>query len=580
MFLNPSVTINDAISKTVLTTQNDDLYENGLRIANETDIAYLQQEINSLIPDNPAGWINSDGITSTINRIPFTDGSPNGMTTSQSLTFGIDPQNNPTLTVGGTQMISINNNMFLRSAGEIITQNDMILKGTADIQRSFQHGTNNNSNYVKTYVDKDNFNFITDNQIGSATEFKGSSQYDFDNTIYVNGTELIPGNPNALVADNPLVTPTTGAIILSDGINPFGTNTDNNLSYAVVSSSPTLTVGNAKIVSANNNMVLETTDYILTKKDIYLQGTEDVQRYLTIGLNNVVNNVKTSVNINTQDYICDNQIASKTQWKGASEYNFDNDVKIGTVGQSKKLFVNGVENVGVSAGLLRSINCNLFKPTTVYDVIWSNLTPQQQLEWKGLDPSYSSPTQSASGNYWSFQKLSPSAAKIGWFIPVDLSSLTFQDLESFWCVVRFNNNLSISGEGSLFFSIYTSPATGPNFYRTRINYQNPSTPINQTGYFYKIHCQDTITTTTAGNSGRAQEVGQTKYKNNPCEVRPDLWHIPFNKIPALSGDTSQGYTNAPILAISLQTASNIHTFDFDVVSIGYLNVQYNLFYAP
>jgi hypothetical protein len=146
-------------------------------------------------------------------------------------------------------------------------------------------------------------------------------------------------------------------------------------------------------------------------------------------------------------------------------------------------------------------------------------------------------------------------------------------------VVRFNNNLSISGEGSLFFSIYTSPATAPNFYRTRINYQNPATPINQTGYFYKIHCQDTITTTTANNSGRAQEVGQTKFKTNPCEVRPDLWHIGFNKVPALSGDISAGYTNAPILAISLQTASNIHTFDFDVVSIGYLNVQYNLFYA-
>jgi hypothetical protein len=326
-------------------------------------------------------------------------------------------------------------------------------------------------------------------------------------------------------------------------------------------------------------MVLETTDYILTKKDIYLQGTEDVQRYLTIGLNNVLNNVKTSVNINTQDYICDNQIASKTQWKGASEYNFDNDVKIGTVGQSKKLFVNGVENVGVSAGLLRSINCNLFKPTTVYDVVWSNLTPQQQLEWKGLDPSYADPVQSASGNYWSFVKTSPSSLKLGLFIPVDLSSLTFQDLESFWCVVRFNNNTSISTEGSLFFSIYTSPATAPNFYRTRINYQNPATAINQTGYFYKIHCQDTITTTTTGNFGRAQEVGQTKIKTNPCEVRPDLWHIPFNKVPVLSGDTSQGYTNAPILAISLQTASNIHTFDFDVVSIGYLNVQYNLSFA-
>jgi hypothetical protein len=425
---------------TILNNQNNslNLYCNntvldGVDVKNT--LATLQQEINSLIPDNPNGWINSDGITSNSNRIPFTDGSPNGMTT------------------------------------------------------------------------------------------------------------------------------------------------DPNFSYAVEYSAPTLTVGNVKIVSANNNMVLETTDYILTKKDIYLQGTEDNQRYLTIGLNNVLNNVKTSVNINTQDYICDNQIASKTQWKGASEYDFDNDVKIGTVGQSKKLFVNGVENVGVSAGLLRAINCNLFKPTTVYDVVWSNLTAQEQLEWKGLDPTYADPVQSLSGNYWSFVKTSPSTLKLGIFIPVDLSSLTFQDLESFWCVVRFNNNTSISTEGSLFFSIYTNPPTAPNFYRTRINYTNAATPINQTGYFYKIHCQDTITTTTTGNFGRGQEVGQLKYKNNPCEIRPDLWHLPFNKTPALAGDTSQGWINAPILAISLQTASSIHTFDFDIVSIGYLDKQYNLSFA-
>jgi hypothetical protein len=116
----------------------------------QTDIDFLQQEINNLTPDNPNGWINSDGITSTSNRIPFTDGTPNGMTTNQSLTYAIDPQNNPTLTVGGTQMISVNNNMFLRSADNIETGNNIILKGPASVQTSFQHGTNNNSNYVKT----------------------------------------------------------------------------------------------------------------------------------------------------------------------------------------------------------------------------------------------------------------------------------------------------------------------------------------------------------------------------------------------------------------------------------------------
>jgi len=190
MFINPSLRLNNAISNVLLDTSNNELYENGIRIANQTDIDTLQQEIDSFIPDNPNGWINSDGITSTSQQIPFTDGTPNGLITDPNLTFAIDPQNNPTLTVGGTQMISVNNNMYLRSAGEIETGNDMILKGPADIQRSFQHGTNNSNDYVKTYVDKDTFDFICDNQIGNKTEWNGASGYYFDNTIYVNNEPL------------------------------------------------------------------------------------------------------------------------------------------------------------------------------------------------------------------------------------------------------------------------------------------------------------------------------------------------------------------------------------------------------
>lgn len=189
MFINPSLRLNNAISNVLLDTSNNELYENGIRIANQTDIDFLQQEINSFIPDNPNGWINSDGITSTSQQIPFTDGSPNGMKTDSSLTFG-KPQDNPTLTVGGVQMISVNNNMYLRSAGEIETGNDLILKGPADIQRSLQLGTNNNNNFVKTYVDNNTFDYICDNQIGNKTEWKGANGYYFDNTIYVNNEPL------------------------------------------------------------------------------------------------------------------------------------------------------------------------------------------------------------------------------------------------------------------------------------------------------------------------------------------------------------------------------------------------------
>jgi hypothetical protein len=470
MFLNPSATINNVISNVNLTTQNNELYENGIRIATQTDIDTLQQEINNIIPDNPYGWINSDGITTTDKLIPITDGTSNGM------------------------------------------------------------------------------------------------------------------------------------------------KTDPNLSYEIASVfdrlEPTLTVGAAKIISSLNNMKLETPDYIMTNKDFYLQGTADVQRYLTVGCLNQTDNVKTYVDINTSDYICDNQLSTKTEWRGATAYFFDNDVRIGSSTNIRKLFVNdivvnpngatgdtgptgdtgatgatgatGSTGLGVSAGMLRALNLNLLVPTVAqtYDVVWSNLTAQQQLEWKGLDPTTSDPVQSATGNYWSFVKSAVSGNKINWSLPIDLSAYTFQDLQSVWAIVRINNNTTINAEGQLWFQVQTSPPTGPNFYRTRWNYSNSATPMNQFQYFYKIHALDTITTTNAQNLGKGQEVNQTKFKSNPCDVEPNLWSIGFNKfVGSPTGDFTAGYTQAPILSVALNTASNIHTYNFDVIAIGVNNIRYNLFFV-
>jgi hypothetical protein len=512
---------------------DNDVYAKNVKLANETDIQNLQNEIDNILPLSNYAYINGNDETSQLGGIPFGTGSIN--TLIQSPDFLYD-----------------------------------------------------NINKV---VKVDNINLATQTQIDTL-------QTEIDNIP-------VP-NPDALITDTPLIVPTQGSVIISNGLTATGTNKSEDLiirDYDGIDVYKQLNVN-----SGLNIQSLTTLPVVMTSGTDYFtinNGQGSGTRFIgssfylfdnnIISTQNVILNQGNSLTLNNDTdpdnvklykangangtFFIDNQSGSKTNFKNASEYVFDNSLSIGNLNTSNKIFLNGSQFNGVSAGLLRSINCNLFKPTIVYDVVWNNLSPQQQLEWKGLDPSYSSPIQSLTGNYWSFVKSTPGPAKVGWFIPVDLSSLTFQDLESFWCVVRFNNNTSISTEGSLFFSIYTSPATAPNFYRTRINYQNPGTAINQTGYFYKIHCQDTITTTTAGNSGRAQEVGQTKFKTNPCEVRPDLWHIPFNKVPVLSGDTSAGYTNAPILAISLQTASNIHTYDFDVVSIGYLNVQYNLSFA-
>jgi hypothetical protein len=210
---------------------------------------------NALISDNPL-------VTPQAGSIILSDGiNPFGTVTNPNFNFNIDPQGNPTLGVGGIQMISQNNNMFLRSADNIETGNNMILKGPASIQTSFQHGTNNNANYVKTYVDKDNFNFITDNQIGSVTEFKGASQYFFDNNII-----------------------TSQNVIINQG-NSLALNNDTDQS-------------NIKLYKENG-----------------LDG----------------------------NFFIDNQTGSKTTFKGANSYNFDNSLNIGSLNTSNKIFLNGSE---------------------------------------------------------------------------------------------------------------------------------------------------------------------------------------------------------------------------------------------
>ena len=329
-------------------------------------------------------------------------------------------------------------------------------------------------------------------------------------------------------------------------------------------------------------MKLESTDYILTTKDIYLQGTEDVQRYLTIGVTNQLNNVKTSVNINTLDYVCDNQLLTKTQWKGASEYDFDNDVRIGDALTTKKLYVNDVEitpsSGSVTAGMLRALNINQLVPTVAqtFNVVWSSLSPAEQALWtNGSDP----PIASATGNYWNFTKTS-GASKINWTPPIDLSALTFQDLQSVYAIVRFNTSTNVSVEGTLWLQIQTDPATVPNTFRTRWNYSNTATPVNQFQYFYKLFALDTITTSTTANFGKGQEVGQTKFKGNPCDVDSNLWSIGLNKlVVSPTGDTSAGYTLAPIQSVALNTNSTTLAYNFDVVAIGINNYRWNLSYA-
>ena len=247
---------------------DNDVYAKNVKLANETDIQNLQNEIDSILPLSNFAYINGNDETSQLGGIPFGTGGIN--TLIQSPDFLYDD--------------------------------------------------------INKVVKVDNINLATQTQIDTL-------QTEIDNIP-------VP-NPNVWV--------NSGGITSTDKLIPFtngtanGMITDSAFSYQVFDNQNFLTVGAAQVISSNNNMKLESTDYILTTKDFYIQGTQDVQRYLTIGRDGLIDNVKTSVDITTSDYICDNQLASKTQWKGASEYDFDNDVKIGDISTTKKLYLNDVE---------------------------------------------------------------------------------------------------------------------------------------------------------------------------------------------------------------------------------------------
>jgi len=242
MFLNSPVKVFNAISDSTLTSVNNELYENGVRIATQTDIDFLQNEIDNIAPGNPNVWINGAGQTTTNKQILFTDDSHNGAITDPAFTYEIfDNQN--FLSVGAARIISANNNMKLESTDYILTTKDLLLQAQEnDIQRYLTMGIQGQAKNVKTSVDINTFDYNIDNQIGSKTQLKGASEYDFDNDVkigddtttkklYVNGVEITSGNPNALITTTPLVIPETGSVIISDGVSSTTTTATNAIKF-------------------------------------------------------------------------------------------------------------------------------------------------------------------------------------------------------------------------------------------------------------------------------------------------------------------------------------------------------------
>ena len=502
------------------------IYQNNVLIATQTDIDFLQQEIDNISPSNPNVWVNGAGETTTNQQILFTDNSVNGAITSDKLYF--DTENN-----------------FIYLNGEPMPVKSEI----DDLQTQIYTVSNqsqNNNNQINNLIPR------------------------------VNNVEVQSQNNNNQIQNllpRTLYLETLTAQQQTDIIN-LQSNVSNNTTN--ISSLET------NISTLQTNIITNTNDIIGLQGDF--NNLETYTANSVSSLQGDISTLQTDVSTNSNNITTlQGQVSTNTSnittLQGQVSTNSSN-ITTNTSNIYQLQVQTTILNTYANSAMLKAMNCNNFIPTGIYNIVWNNLTPEEKLMWKGGDNTTIDPIQSTTGNYWNFTKTLVNTNKIGWYIPVNLSGLTFQDLESFWCVIRFNSLTNISSEGSLYFQITTSPATAPNTFRTRINYSNPATVMNQTGYFYKIYAIDTITTLTTSNLGKGQEIGQQKFKMNPMNVRSDLWSIGFNKLVASpTGDTSAGYTLAPIQSISLQTASNINTFNFDVVSIGYLDKQYNLFYS-
>jgi len=608
------------------------IYQNNVLVATQTQIDILQQEIDNISPSNPNVWVNGAGETSTNQQILFTDNSVNGAITSDKLYF--DTENNfiylngevmPVRSeIGSLQTqinglgVSVNSNtssindlgVLVNSQGSTINNLGVSINSLNSISISQQSQINTLNQNVLDLQEEDGLLQRQINDLGSDITTNTNNINTLNGRV---GTlegqvSVQQGDINYLTTISQQsqtdITTLQGQVQTNTfAIQTLQTNVSNNTTD--ISTLQTNVSNNTNdIIDLQgdlNNLSTYTSNSVSSLQSQITTNTSSINN-LGVDVNNqgtTINSIGALTNTNTSNIATNtSNIATNTSNIATNTSNITTNTSNITTNTSNiatntSNITTNTSNITqlqtqttslqtyANSSLMRAINCNNWIPTTVYNVVWNNLTPTEKLMWKGGDNATIDPVQSATGNYWNFTKSLVNTNKIGWYIPVDLSSLTFQDLESFWCVIRFNTILTnISSEGSLYFQITTSPATAPNTFRTRINYSNPATVMNQTGYFYKIYAIDTITTLTTSNLGKGQEIGQQKFKMNPMNVRSDLWSIGFNKLVASpTGDTSAGYTLAPIQSISLQTASNINTFNFDVVSIGYLDKQYNLFYS-
>lgn len=288
MFINPRVRINNAISNVQLDTINNELYENGIRVATQTDIDTLQNEIdnipggnpNALITDTPliipdeGAVIISDGVSSVTtnasNGLKITDivnvDLPLICNSSLNCNSGVNIQSFSSLPVA---MFMNENNDFkvnntqqsktsFTNSSEYDFDNSIILKkGSLLLQ---------NSNAVDAlpvglFVFS-NKNFYMDNQNGSTSFFVNSSQYRFDNNLFIGeegttlqlllngndiGAQVNTNSSNITTLQGQVSTNTTNIATNTSDISTINGKLKQNLSNYYVSTSGNNSTGDGTV---------------------------------------------------------------------------------------------------------------------------------------------------------------------------------------------------------------------------------------------------------------------------------------------------------------------------------------------
>ena len=168
MFLNSPVRVFNAISNSTLTTVNNELYENDIRIATQTDINTLQDEIDNIAPGNPNALVTDTPLViPTAGSVFISDGlSSTGTNASEDL--------------------------IVRDYDAIDAYKQLNCNGGLNIQSLTSLPVNMISGETS---------FNINNTQGTQTKFLNSSSYLFDNNI-ISNQNVILNNSNTLTLNN------------------------------------------------------------------------------------------------------------------------------------------------------------------------------------------------------------------------------------------------------------------------------------------------------------------------------------------------------------------------------------------